>query len=125
MRDICWAACNNLPPGFTHPFGIYLCVVDIDCATGETRARRSCALDDRGTRMSPMIMAVQIRGGLTEGFEVAMGRQMPFEAEGNLLGNTPMDCVLPPFVEAPKWETDHTVTPSLHRPIGALRPSRP
>jgi carbon-monoxide dehydrogenase large subunit len=26
---------------------------------------------------------------------------------------------LPTFVETPKWETDYTVTPSPHHPIGA------
>ncbi len=134
MKDICWAAYNNVPPGmemgleavhyydppnFTYPFGIYLCVVDIDRATGETKVRRFYALDDCGTRINPMIIEGQIHGGLTEGFAVAMGQQMPFDAQGNLLGNTLMDYFLPTAVETPKWETDYTVTPSPHHPIGA------
>jgi hypothetical protein len=134
MKDICWAAYNNVPaglemgleavhyydpPNFTFPFGIYLCVVDIDRATGETKIRRFYALDDCGTRINPMIIEGQIHGGLTEGFAVAMGQQMPFDAQGNLLGNTLMDYFLPTAVETPHWETDHTVTPSPHHPIGA------
>jgi carbon-monoxide dehydrogenase large subunit len=134
MKDIAWAAYNNVPPGlemgleavhyydppnFTYPFGIYLAVVDIDRATGETKVRRFYALDDCGTRINPMIIEGQIHGGLTEGFAVAMGQQMPFDAQGNLLGNTLMDYFLPTFVETPHWETDHTVTPSPHHPIGA------
>ncbi|MDT7835729.1 aerobic carbon-monoxide dehydrogenase large subunit [Aquabacterium sp. OR-4] len=134
MKDIAWAAYNNLPaglepgleavhyydpPNFTFPFGIYLCVLDIDRATGETKVRRFIALDDCGTRINPMIIEGQIHGGLTEGFAVAMGQQMPFDAQGNLLGNTLMDYYLPTAVETPKWETDHTVTPSPHHPIGA------
>jgi carbon-monoxide dehydrogenase large subunit len=107
------------PPNFTFPFGIYLCVVDIDRATGETKIRRFYALDDCGTRINPMIIEGQIHGGLTEGFAVAMGQQMPFDAQGNLMGNTLMDYFLPTAVETPKWETDHTVTPSPHHPIGA------
>jgi len=81
--------------------------------------RRFYALDDCGTRINPMIIDGQIHGGLTEGFAVAMGQQMPFDAQGNLLGNTLMDYFLPTAVETPKWETDHTVTPSPHHPIGA------
>ena len=73
------------PPNFTYPFGIYLCVVDIDRATGETKIRRFYALDDCGTRINPMIIEGQIHGGLTEGYAVAMGQQMPFDAQGNLL----------------------------------------
>lgn len=134
MKDIAWASYNSPPPGlepgleavhyydppnFTYPFGIYLAVLDIDRATGETKVRRFYALDDCGTRINPMIIEGQIHGGLTEGFAVAMGQQMPFDAQGNLLGNTLMDYFLPTAVETPKWETDHTVTPSPHHPIGA------
>ncbi len=134
MKDVCWAAYNNVPaglemgleavhyydpPNFTYPFGIYLAVVDIDRSTGETKVRRFYALDDCGTRINPMIIEGQIHGGLTEGFAVAMGQQMPFDKQGNLLGNTLMDYFLPTFVETPHWETDHTVTPSPHHPLGA------
>jgi carbon-monoxide dehydrogenase large subunit len=134
MKDISWAAYHQAPPGlepgleavhyydppnFTFPFGIYLAVLDIDKLTGETSVRRFYALDDCGTRINPMIIEGQIHGGLTEGFAVAMGQQMPFDAQGNLLGNTLMDYFLPTAVETPKWETDYTVTPSPHHPIGA------
>ncbi|MDH4167286.1 MAG: aerobic carbon-monoxide dehydrogenase large subunit [Gammaproteobacteria bacterium] len=134
MKEICWAAYHEPPPGlepgleavhyydppnFTFPFGIYLAVVDVDKHTGETAVRRFYALDDCGTRINPMIIEGQIHGGLTEGYAVAMGQQMPFDAQGNLLGNTLMDYFLPTAVETPKWETDFTVTPSPHHPIGA------
>jgi len=134
MKEICWAAYHQPPPGlepgleavhyydppnFTFPFGIYLAVVDVDKHTGETAVRRFYALDDCGTRINPMIIEGQIHGGLTEGYAVAMGQQMPFDAQGNLLGNTLMDYFLPTAVETPKWETDYTVTPSPHHPIGA------
>ncbi len=134
MKDISWAAYHEPPPGlepgleavhyydppnFTFPFGIYLAVVDIDKRTGETAVRRFYALDDCGTRINPMIIEGQIHGGLTEGYAVAMGQQMPFDEQGNLLGNTLMDYFLPTAVETPKWETDYTVTPSPHHPLGA------
>ena len=79
---------------FTYPFGIYLCVVDIDKGTGESSIRRFYALDDCGANQ-PMIIDGQIHGGLTEGFAVAMGQQMPFDEQGNLLGNTLMDYTRP------------------------------
>ncbi|OIQ98526.1 carbon monoxide dehydrogenase large chain [mine drainage metagenome] len=134
MKDIAWAAYHQPPagmepgleavhyydpPNFTYPFGIYLCVVDIDKATGETKVRRFYALDDCGTRINPMIIDGQIHGGLTEGYAVAMGQQLTFDAQGNIQGNTLMDYFLPTAVETPKWETDFTVTPSPHHPLGA------
>lgn len=134
MKDIAWAAYNQPPaglepgleavhyydpPNFTYPFGIYLCVVDIDKGTGETKIRRFYALDDCGTRINPMIIEGQIHGGLTEGFAVAMGQLLSFDKQGNIQGNSLMDYFLPTAVETPKWETDYTVTPSPHHPIGA------
>jgi carbon-monoxide dehydrogenase large subunit len=134
MKDIAWAAYNQPPeglepgleavhyydpPNFTFPFGAYLCVVDIDKGTGETKIRRFYALDDCGTRINPMIIEGQIHGGLTEGFAVAMGQLLSFDKQGNIQGNTLMDYFLPTAVETPKWETDFTVTPSPHHPLGA------
>lgn len=107
------------PPNFTYPYGAYLCVVDIDKHTGETKVRRFYALDDCGTRINPMIIEGQIHGGLTEGFAVAFGQQLPFDKDGNILGNTFMDYFVPTAVETPIWETDFTVTPSPHHPLGA------
>ncbi len=134
MKDIAWAAYHQPPPGmepgleavhyydppnFTFPFGAYLCVVDIDKGTGETKVRRFYALDDCGTRINPMIIEGQIHGGLTEGYAVSMGQLLSFDAQGNIQGNTLMDYFLPTAVETPQWETDFTVTPSPHHPIGA------
>jgi carbon-monoxide dehydrogenase large subunit len=134
MKEIAWAAYNNVPPGmemgleaveyydppnFTYPFGAYMCVVDIDRYTGESKVRRFYALDDCGTRINPMIIEGQIHGGLTEAYAVAMGQLIAFDADGNLLSNSLMDYFLPTAVETPKWETDYTVTPSPHHPLGA------
>ncbi|GAA0415647.1 aerobic carbon-monoxide dehydrogenase large subunit [Cocleimonas flava] len=134
MKDIAWAAYNNLPEGmepgleavdyydppeYTYPFGAYLCVVDIDKYTGVTKVRRFYALDDCGTRINPMVIEGQIHGGLTEGYAVAMGQELSFDPEGNIEGNSLMDYFLPTAVETPHWETDYTVTPSPHHPLGA------
>ena len=134
LKEIAWAAYNNVPegmemgleavdyydpPNFTFPFGAYLCVLDITKKTGETKVRRFYALDDCGTRINPMIIEGQIHGGLTEGFAVAMGQELPYDEQGNVLGGTLMDYFLPTSMETPHWETDFTVTPSPHHPIGA------
>ena len=135
MKEICMAAHQGTlpegmeqglnavayydPPNLTYPFGAYVCVVDIDRYTGEVKVRRFYALDDCGTRINPMIIEGQIHGGLTEAFAVALGQQVPFDENGNHLGNSLMDYFLPTAVETPRWETDHTVTPSPHHPLGA------
>ena len=134
MKEIAWAAYNNVPegmepgleavdyydpPNMTYPFGAYVCVVDIDRKTGETKVRRFYALDDCGTRINPMIIEGQVHGGLTEAFGIAMGQEIVYDEAGNVQGASLMDFFLPTAVETPKWETDFTVTPSPHHPIGA------
>ncbi len=134
MKEIAWAAYNNLPegmepgleavdyydpPNMTYPFGAYICVVEIDRLTGEAKVRRFYALDDCGTRINPMVIEGQVHGGLTEAFGIALGQEIVYDESGNVQGVTLMDYFLPTAVETPVWETDFTVTPSPHHPIGA------
>ena len=134
MKEIAWAAYNRVPPGMepgleavnyydppnmTYPFGAYICIVDVDVDTGQTKVRRFYALDDCGTRINPMIIEGQVHGGLTEAFAIAMGQEIRYDETGNITGPSLMDYFLPTAVETPKWETDWTTTPSPHHPIGA------
>ena len=134
MKDICWAAYNSVPPGMepgleavsyydppnmTFPFGAYICVMTIDVDTGVYKVRRFYALDDCGTRINPMIIEGQVHGGLTEAFAIAMGQEIRYDDEGNVVTGSFMDFFMPTAVETPHWETDFTVTPSPHHPIGA------
>jgi len=107
------------PPNMTYPFGAYLCVVDVDVDTGVTDVRRFYALDDCGTRINPMIIEGQVHGGLTESLAIAMGQEIAYDEIGNVKGGSLLDFFLPTAVETPAWETDYTVTPSPHHPIGA------
>ncbi|MFQ5690499.1 MAG: aerobic carbon-monoxide dehydrogenase large subunit [Gemmatimonadota bacterium] len=107
------------PPNMTYPFGTYICVVDIDPETGEWKVRRFVAVDDCGTIINPMVVEGQIHGGLTEGFAIAAMQRIEFDENGNITGGNFMEYLVPTAVETPVWETDKTVTPSPHHPIGA------
>ena len=107
------------PPNMTFPFGAYVCVVDVDPGTAKVKVRRFVAVDDCGTRINPMIIEGQVHGGLTDGVGIALMEQMAFDEEGNCLGGSLMDYLIPTALEVPDWETDFTVTPSPHHPIGA------
>jgi carbon-monoxide dehydrogenase large subunit len=50
---------------------------------------------------------------------IAMGQEIAYDAFGNVQNTSLMDYYLPTAVETPVWETDFTVTPSPHHPIGA------
>jgi carbon-monoxide dehydrogenase large subunit len=107
------------PPNLTFPFGAYICVVDIDPGTAKVKVRRFVAVDDCGTRINPMIIEGQVHGGLTDGVGIALMEQIAFDEQGNCLGGSLMDYLIPTSLEVPDWETDHTVTPSPHHPLGA------
>jgi carbon-monoxide dehydrogenase large subunit len=107
------------PPNLTFPFGSYICVVDVDRGTGEVKIRRFVSIDDCGNIINPMIVQGQVHGGLTMGMAPALLEEISYDAEGNIQGGSFMDYLVPTAVETPKWETDHTVTPSPHHPFGA------
>jgi aerobic carbon-monoxide dehydrogenase large subunit len=110
--------CYN-PENLTYPFGAYICVVDVDPGTAEVKVRRFIAVDDCGTRINPMIIEGQVHGGLTDGVGMALMEIIAFDEDGNCLGGSLMDYLIPTALEVPDWETGHTVTPSPHHPIGA------
>ncbi|HEX5190463.1 MAG TPA: aerobic carbon-monoxide dehydrogenase large subunit [Streptosporangiaceae bacterium] len=107
------------PPNLTFPFGAYICVTDVDPGTGQVAVRRFIAVDDCGVRINPMIVEGQVHGGLADGVGMALMQAIAFDADGNCLGGSFMDYLLPTAVECPSWELGSTVTPSPHHPVGA------
>jgi carbon-monoxide dehydrogenase large subunit len=133
MADVAFAAYTNhpegmeaglegthyYPPNMTYPFGTYAVVVEIDRGTGQWKPLKVVAVDDCGVRINPMIVDGQIMGGLTEGFAMAAMEQIAFDEDGNCIGSTFTDYLIPTAWETPSFELYETVTPSPHHPIGA------
>jgi carbon-monoxide dehydrogenase large subunit len=134
IQEIAFAAYTNHPPGMeagleavnyydppnlTYPFGSYIAVVDIDRGTGAVTLRRFVAVDDCGNIINPMIVEGQVHGGLTMGMAPALFEEISYDEAGNIQGGSFMDYLLPTAMETPRWETDKTVTPSPHHPLGA------
>jgi carbon-monoxide dehydrogenase large subunit len=107
------------PPNLTYPFGCYICVVDVDPGTGVVKVRRFIAVDDCGPRINPMIVEGQVHGGLADGVGMALMQLIAFDEDGNCVGGSFMDYLLPTALECPSWELGQTVTPSPHHPLGA------
>ena len=107
------------PPNLTYPYGCYICVVDVDPGTGQVKVRRFIAVDDCGTRINPMIVEGQVHGGIADGIGMALMELIAFDEDGNCLGGSFMDYLLPTAMECPNYELGETVTPSPHHPIGA------
>ena len=135
IQEIAWAAymAGNLPKGvepvldattfydptnFVFPFGCHICVVDVDRETGQVKIRRYVAVDDVGNQINPMIVEGQVHGGVLQGLAQAMLEQSVYDENGNLLTNSLIEYLVPTALEAPRIETDSTVTPSPHNPLG-------
>jgi aerobic carbon-monoxide dehydrogenase large subunit len=134
MDEIAFAAYTNVPDGeeaglegvtyydppeMTYPFGAYICVVEIDKDTGQTKVERFIAVDDCGVRINPMVVEGQMHGGLASGIGTALMEVIEFDEDGNHLNSSFMDYLMLTSMESPKYELGEFVTPSTHHPLGA------
>jgi carbon-monoxide dehydrogenase large subunit len=106
------------PPNFVFPFGTHIAIVEVDPETGAVQLKRYIAVDDCGPQINPMIVEGQIHGGVVQGVGQALWEGAVYDENGQLLTGTMMDYALPRADMLPKFELDHTVTPSPHHPIG-------
>ncbi|HSR24490.1 MAG TPA: molybdopterin cofactor-binding domain-containing protein, partial [Candidatus Eisenbacteria bacterium] len=100
------------------PFGTHLAVAEVDLDTGEARLLRHIAVDDCGRQVNPMLVEGQVHGGIAQGAAQALFEEMVHDADGNPLTASLLDYAVPTANELPHFETDSTVTPSPHNPLG-------
>lgn len=106
------------PTNFVYPFGTHIAVVEVDAETGEIRIRRYLAVDDCGPLINPMIVEGQVHGGVVQGIGQALWEGAVYDESGNLLTGSMMDYALPRADHFPRFELDHTVTPTPVNPLG-------
>jgi carbon-monoxide dehydrogenase large subunit len=98
---------------------MHAAIVETDPETAEIKVLRYCVVHDCGTLVNPMIVEGQIHGGLAQGLAPALMEEIQYDDQGNIQGGSFMEYLLPTAMETPSWETDRTVTPSPHHPLGA------
>jgi aerobic carbon-monoxide dehydrogenase large subunit len=54
-----------------------------------------------------------------QGVGPALYEEIGYHEDGNVYGGSFLDYYVPTALECPSWETDKTVTPSPHHPLGA------
>jgi carbon-monoxide dehydrogenase large subunit len=133
ISDAAWGAVN-LPPGeepglqatsffepsnFTFPFGTHIAVVEIDRETGAVKLARYIGVDDCGRILSPLLVAGQLHGGIAQGVAQALSEEVVYDSDGQLLTGTLMDYAIPTAEMFPRFELDHTETPTPVNPLGA------
>ncbi|MFN7960660.1 MAG: molybdopterin cofactor-binding domain-containing protein [Thermoanaerobaculia bacterium] len=106
------------PPNFVFPFGTHVAVVEVDPETGEVKLLRYLAVDDCGNVINPMIVEGQVHGGIAQGVGQALWEQAVYDENGQLLTGELLDYALPRAHNLVSFETDRTVTPCPHNPLG-------
>ncbi|GIV79773.1 xanthine dehydrogenase family protein molybdopterin-binding subunit [Litorilinea aerophila] len=106
------------PSNFTFPFGTHVAIVEVFPETGRVELRRYLAVDDVGNMINPMIVHGQIHGGIAQGVGQALFESAVYDESGNLVTGTMMDYAVPKAHFLPSFETEHTVTPCPHNPLG-------
>src|SRR6058998_273637 len=107
------------PPQLVYPFGAHVAVVEVDRETGHVTLRDFVSVDDCGVRISPMIVAGQVHGGLAQGIAQALVEHLVHGEDGQLLTGSLMDYAVPHAADLPLFTTAETVTPTPFNPLGA------
>lgn len=106
------------PVNFTYPFGAHIAVVEVCKDTGKVTLKRFIACDDVGNIINPMIVDGQIHGGVTQGIGQALLEEVVYDEAGQMINGSYMDYAMPRADDLPMFETDTTVTPCPHNPLG-------
>jgi carbon-monoxide dehydrogenase large subunit len=106
------------PKNFTFPAGTYICEVEIEPRTGETKIVSFVAADDFGNIVNPMIVEGQVHGGLAQGIGQAMLEHAVYDENGQLMTGSLMDYVMPRADDVPSFQVTTTSTPCTHNPLG-------
>lgn len=106
------------PAELIYPFGAHLAVVEVDPDTGDVRVDRYYTVDDCGPRISPVLVAGQVHGGLAQGIGQALYEEVVYNENGQIVSGSLMDYALPRADNFPDFVLDKTETPTPLNPLG-------
>lgn len=116
--DVLDATAEYVPPNFGFSFGTHVAIVEVDPESGAVEFERYVAVDDCGVVINPLIVQGQIHGGVAQGIAQALYEEAVFDESGTLVTGSLQDYAVPKADHVPEIETDETVTPSPHNPLG-------
>jgi carbon-monoxide dehydrogenase large subunit len=107
------------PPQLVYPFGAHVAVVEVDRESGAVTLKDYVSVDDCGVRISPLLVAGQVHGGLAQGIAQALWEEVVYTPDGQLATGSLMDYALPRADDLPSFRAEATVTPTPFNPLGA------
>jgi carbon-monoxide dehydrogenase large subunit len=107
------------PQELIYPFGAHVAVVEVETETGIVTVRDYFSVDDCGPRISPMLVAGQVHGGLAQGIAQSLLEEVVYDERGQLLSGSLMDYAIPRADDLPAFTLGKTETPTPLNPLGA------
>jgi carbon-monoxide dehydrogenase large subunit len=106
------------PDTVTFSYGAHAVIVEVDLETCAVRVVRYAAVDDCGPPVNPAVVEGQLMGGIVQGIGGALGENLVYDAEGQLLTASFMDYLIPTAGLAPEPALETMVTESPRNPLG-------
>jgi carbon-monoxide dehydrogenase large subunit len=113
-----WASKFWSPPTVTWASGVHAAAVEVDVETGRVSILRYVIVHDCGRQLHPVIVDGQIVGGFAQGLGVALGEDLVYGDEGQLLTGTLMDYPIPRADDMPPLVVEHLHFPTDNNPLG-------
>ncbi|MEQ9642443.1 MAG: xanthine dehydrogenase family protein molybdopterin-binding subunit [Alphaproteobacteria bacterium] len=108
----------NTARPFVPTCGMQLSHVEVDAETGAVRLLRHVVAHDCGRQINPLLVAEQIRGGVTQGLGAALWEEIVYDDQGQLLTASLADYLVPMAAELPDIEVLHVETPVAGSELG-------
>jgi carbon-monoxide dehydrogenase large subunit len=101
-----------------YSYGTHAALVAVDTTMGTVEILDYVIVEDCGTVVNPLIVDGQAYGGAAQGIGTALLEEMPFDANGQPLGSTLSDYLLPGAGEMPPLRILHLESPSPNTEYG-------
>jgi carbon-monoxide dehydrogenase large subunit len=106
-------------PQMSFPNGCHVCEVEVDPQTGVVAVMAYTAIDDVGNVLHDKIVEGQIHGGVAQGIGQALGEQVIYGDDGQLLTASFMDYFVPRASDVPRMSVHHHAVPCTTNPLGS------
>ena len=107
-----------VPPTVTWANAAHVAVIEVDTETGRIKLLDYVVSHDAGKLINPLLVDGQIHGGVVQGIGAALYEEISYDQNGQLLGGSFMDYLLPGALDVPKIKTVHLESPSPLNPLG-------
>lgn len=104
--------------GSTFPNGCHVAEIEIDPDTGVAQLQRYSVVDDFGVVINPMLVAGQVHGGVIQGIGQALGEDVRFDEDAQLVSGSFMDYQMPRADLCPDIDFSTIAIPCKTNPLG-------